>query len=248
MNKKTKKKVVESARLMDENTPFGITEAFNQLRTNIMYTPNDSDGCPVYGITSAEMSVGKSTISANLALSFAQLGQKVLLVDADMRRPTQHKIFGLGSDQKGLSELLYEIIKDDASVMKLARGNTTIITSGAIPPNPSALMLGKKIGELIEKWKKEFDIIFIDLPPVGMVTDPLTISDKINGYVFVATVNKSDARNVNEAIDTITQVGAKIVGIVINGTNPKGEYKYKYKYGYKRGYYYAQDYTSHSED
>ena len=233
MKKKNLPNVPENAKLMDENTPYAIKEAFNQLRINIMYHPNNSEGCPVYGITSAEMGVGKSTVIANLAVSFAQLGQRVLIVDADMRRPTQHKILGVGHKSNGFSELLSDIIKDDASVMKNSRENVSVITSGALPPNPSALMLSKKVGELIEKWKREFDIIFIDLPPVGIVTDPLTISDKLTGYIIVATVNKSDARYLNAAIDAINQIGADIVGLVINGADPKGN-DYNYKYQYKR--------------
>ena len=241
VRRRVRRRVQEKARLVDETTPFAITEAFDQLRTNIMYTPHDAEGCPVYGVTSAEMSVGKSTITANLALSFAQLGKKVLLVDADMRRPTQHKIFELGKENNGLSELLSEIANDDAALIKRPHENLNIITSGAIPPNPSALMLGKKIGKLINKWKNEYDIVFIDLPPVGMVTDPITISEHISGYVMVATINKSDARHVNDAIDAVEQVGAKIIGLVINGINPKGEgYRYSkngYKYEYRYGYY-----------
>ena len=251
---KKKKQLVrarERGRLMDEKTPFAIKEAFNRLRTNIMYYPNDEEGCPVYGITSVEMSVGKSTISANLAVSFAQLGQKVLLVDADMRRPMLHKIFQIEDkdEKKGFSELLSGIISDDVSVMYTLKDNVSFISSGAIPSNPSALMLGKRIGELIEKWKHEFDIIFIDLPPMGVVTDPLTISDKINGYIMVASVDKSDAKHVNEAADKINQIGSKVVGLVVNGVNPRGEdYKYRYKYRYRYRYRYKEDYATYKKD
>lgn len=243
--KKTQKRVQEKVRLLDENTPFAITEAFNQLRTNIMYTPNDSEGCPVYGITSAEMSVGKSTISANLAYSFAQLGKKVLIVDADMRRPTQHKFFCDRKSSEGLSELLSDIRNDYTSLVckPFDEMSLDVLCSGAIPPNPSALMLSKKIGELIGEWKKDYDIVFIDLPPVGMVTDPLTISSYINGYIMVVTMNKSDARAVNGALEAIEQVGAKVIGVVANGISSKGNggKGTKYAYNYTYGYYYKQD-------
>ncbi len=237
--KRKDKKPQEAMRLIDDNTPFAIKEAFNQLRTNIMYSPNDRDGCPVYGITSAEMGVGKSTISANIARSFAQAGKKVLIVDADMRLPTQHKLYGIEKNHAGLSELLSEIENEDKNVICEINDSLSLITAGSIPPNPSALMLSKKIGELIEKWRHEYDIVFIDLPPVGLVTDPITISTHINGYVIVVTVDKSEARAVNDCIEQIKQVDAQIVGVVINGTQAKSKnYNYKkhsytYQYEYK---------------
>ncbi len=243
MKNKIKKTGQEKARLVDETTPFAVKEAFNQLRTNIMYSrTDDRNGCPVYGITSAEMSVGKSTITANLAMSFAQLGKKALIIDADMRRPTQGKMFGLPKDRVGMSELLSQIAETDEGVVCSPVPNLYLVASGSIPPNPSELMLGKRIGELIDKWRQEYDIIFIDLPPVGMVTDPLTISDHISGYLMVITINKSDTKHVNAAIEQLKKVNAKIVGTVINGTHAKGSYynysKYKYDYNY---HYYNQD-------
>ncbi len=235
MKKKHRRKSQEKARLIDETTPFAIKEAFNQLRTNIMYSRSDDlDGCPVYGITSADIGAGKSTISANLALSFSQLGKKVLLVDADMRRPTQETMFGGEKNQIGLSELLSHIVESDTEAICAISPTLSLITSGATPPNPSELMLGNKIGELITKWRQEYDIVFIDLPPVGILTDPITISDHINGYIIVVTVNKSEVKSTNDAISQLKQVN-KIVGMVINGAHAKGsDYSQDmYEYGYK---------------
>ena len=151
---KNKEKVLGSVRLLDADTPFAVREAFNQLRTNIMYSAHDSEGAPVYAITSAAQGVGKSTVSANVALSFSQAGQKVLLIGADMRCPTQYKFFGYEKKQPGFSELLSGIVKEPASAISAYSDNLHIITSGCIPPNPSALLMSNKLSTLVKQWKK----------------------------------------------------------------------------------------------
>ena len=243
-NKKPQRR--RSVRLINDKTPFAIRESFNQLRTNILYTPNDIDGCPVYAITSAEMSVGKSTVSANLALSFANADKNVLLIDADMRRPTQHRIFGYNRKQAGLSELLAGVKDSDTDVICTPFTGLDVITSGIIPPNPSELLHSKKLAVYLKKWRSEYDLVLIDLPPVGVVTDPVTIADQVNGYIIVAMSDKSDARRINGAIKTIRMTGAKIIGLVINGTSLRGDGKHKYGdrgYGYKKSYSYKYGYN-----
>lgn len=230
---KSPKILLSKARLIDDTTPFAIKEAFNKLRTNLMYTAHS--GCPVYGVTSAEAGVGKSTITANLAVAFAQSGKKTLLIDADMRRPAIYKYFGYNKKQNGLSELISGICSTDEGTVSTPIDNLGVITSGMIPPNPAELLLSELLPKLVEKWREEYDVIFIDMPPVGVVADALNVSELISGYVFVMMANKSKAQNVNSAIALIEQVGASITGLVINGTNPKegsyGKNKY-YQYGY----------------
>ena len=243
MKKRNVKTKISVTRLINDSTPFAIKEAFNQLRTNIMYSAHDSEGAPVYAITSAEQSVGKSTVSANLALSFSQAGQKVLLVDADMRRPTQYKFFGYDKKQCGFSESLSGIVKGPSDAISVYSEKLHVLTSGCTPPNPSALLVSSRLKVLIEQWKKEYDIIFIDLPPVGVVSDPSDIAGHVDGYVFVTRANVSNSVNVNSAIDCLKSVGAKITGLVVNGTSHKGSEskayargKYHYKYGYTYEY------------
>ena len=240
-----KKSQARITRKLDDQTPFAIKEAYNQLRTNLMYTAKDSSDCPIYAVTSAEPGDGKSTVISNLAISFAQADKKVLLIDADMRRPVQHQEFELNKKQTGLSELLSSIAEYDPAMLSNPQPHLYVLTSGCIPPNPSELMLGKKLEELLAQWRKEFDIIFIDLPPVGIVSDPLSVASLVNGYIFVIRANKTDAKNLNSAIATLEQLKAKILGIVLTASNLKGERSYKYKYSSKYGYSYS--YTSHKE-
>jgi capsular exopolysaccharide synthesis family protein len=236
MSKKNTKNISTTPKLLTENTPFAIKEAFNQLRTNLMYMSHDGDGCPVYAITSATENVGKSTISSNLAIAYSQINKKVLLIDADMRLPVQYNVFGYDRDKAGLSELLSDIVKNYKEVLVSPMPNLDIVPSGCLPPNPSELITSNKFYELMEKWKREYDIIFIDLPPAGVVSDPIAISSLVSGYILVAMTNKSDAKHIKTVIANIENVGSKIVGLVLNGTNIKGRLS---KYSYQHKYYYG---------
>ena len=214
-------------KVLTDNAPFAIREAFNQLRTNLMYTMSgDCNGAPVYGITSTSENAGKSTVIVNLAISFAQLDKKVLLIDGDMRCPVIHKHFSIDAHNVGLSELISGISKD--VIVKDIRPNLDIITSGRIPPNPSELITSPRFAQYIEEWKQSYDIIFIDFPPVGVVTDSIANHTNITGYIFTIRAGQCNAKEITASIETIEQVGAKIVGIVLNDHNIKGSDRYKH--------------------
>lgn len=236
-----KKMNIKKARMIDSTTPFAIKEAYNQLRTSLMYTATDTDTCPVYAVTSAEAGDGKSTVISNLAVSFAQAKKKVLLIDADMRRPVQHQHFTLNKKQTGLSELLSGISAYEPTLLSNPMPSLYVLTSGCVPPNPAELMLSKKFEELLTEWRKNFDVIFIDLPPVGIVSDPLSVTTLADGYILVVRANKTDARHLNSAITTLEQVNAKVLGVVLAGASLKGEGSYKSKYS--KGYEYVYAYS-----
>lgn len=225
-------KNVTDVRLVDENTPFAIREAFNLLRTNLMYTiTEDTEGCPVYAMTSAGESTGKSTVIANLALSFTNLSKRVLLIDGDMRCPSLHRFFQLNPKQSGLSELLSGIETD--VMIRDVRPGLDIISSGRIPPNPSELVTGSRFAELLAEWKTAYDIIFIDFPPVDILTDALAVSQSITGYLFTVRSGKNNAKAINGAIHQIEKIGAKIVGVILNDYNMKGTKSYHYGHYYQ---------------
>lgn len=216
-----------SKKILKDDSPFAIREAFNLLRTNLMYTMSDnSDGAPIYAVTSTTENAGKSTVIANLAISFAQIDKKVLLVDGDMRCPVVHSHFDIDSHNNGLSELISGIKKD--VVLKDVYPNLDIITSGRIPPNPSELITSPRFAEYIEQWRKEYDIVFIDFPPVGIVTDSIANCKMITGYIFVVRSGQCSAKSINASINAMEQVGAKIAGIVLNDHNIKGSDRYKH--------------------
>ncbi len=218
--KKNKKKGILPTRLLEDSTPFAVRESFNQLRTNLMYTMTELDSCPIYAITSVTEDSGKSTVITNLALSFTQIGKKVLLIDGDMRCPVVHRFFRLDSRRDGLSELISGIQTD--VIYKDIRPNLDLITSGRIPPNPSELLTSPRLKALLDEWKKEYDVIFIDFPPIGVVTDAIAVCQHITGYLFDIRSGQNSAKSVTMAIDSMRQVGAKIVGVVLNDYNIKG--------------------------
>lgn len=237
---KQNKNISVYTRSLDDSTPFAVKEAFSQLRTNLLYTPHSGEGCPVYAVTSAEENVGKSTISANVAIAFSQINKRVLLIDADMRRPAVHSFFGYDKKQTGLSELLSEIVTSDTDAISSPLPNLSVITSGCIPPNPAELISSQNFLDLINKWKLEYDVIFIDMPPTGIVTDPLIIASAVTGYLLIAMENRSDSKKLSAVASSIEQVGGKIVGAVLNATSSKSGKAYKYtskKYQSYNSYY-----------
>lgn len=223
---KNKKKEIKidsrNYRLIDENAPFAVRESFGLLRTNILYTHAEGEGAPVFGITSAEEGAGKSTITANLGVSFAQIKKKILIIDADMRCPRQSVFFEYDKEAVGLSEILVGMVKDKKeAIISTPGGYLDILPSGHIPPNPSELILSSRFAELINELKPDYDFIFIDFPPVGVVADALSVVSLLSGYIFVIRSNVSDYVRVSEIIENFEKVNANIAGIVLSDVNLK---------------------------
>lgn len=214
-------------RVLKDTSPFAVREAFNHIRTNLMYTrKDDQNGSPVYAITSAGESTGKSTVIANLAIAYTKINKKVLVIDADMRCPVQDLIFELDNEHVGLSEILSSIINDPAdAISNTSFEKLDVITSGAIPPNPSELLLSARFSEIIEKFRHIYDVVFIDFPPIDIVTDAIATFNSLTGYIFVVRANQSDSKNVRTTVETMERLGAKILGIVLNDVNIKSTKK-----------------------
>lgn len=230
--KKKLNEVLETKTLTSD-VPFAIREAFNQLRTNLMYTiADDSEDAPVFAITSSSENTGKSLIIANLAISFSQLDKKVLLIDADMRCPVLHDYFGFDDKKQGLSDYISGIASD--VIIRNVRENLDLITSGRIPPNPSELLTSPRFTTCLNNWKKQYDIIFIDFPPIGIVTDSVANFKSITGYIFTIRSGKSTAKKINSSIEAMERLGAKIVGVVLNDYDIKGSGYYHHSHRYTK--------------
>ena len=208
-----------------EKAPKSIdAEAYRSLRSNIEYSSFDDEYRAIV-VTSSVPGEGKSTTSGNLALSLAQSGNKVLLVDCDMRKPSIHKKFKI-SNMSGTAELLLrkESFED---VANFYNENLTIITAGKIPPNPSEMLAARAMTAFIKEMKEEFKYIILDTPPLQAVTDAQVLSTKVDGVLLIIRAGSTKRDAVLNSVDLIKKVQGKVIGTVLNGVdNKKNSYYY----------------------
>ena len=219
-----------------------VSESFRSLRTNVKYASVDK---PIRRliITSPTPEDGKTTIATNLAIALAQGSSQVVLIDADLRRPRVHKVFGL-ENKVGLSSLFVQPeIYLDGNFHTVKTENLQILPSGGTPPNPSELLGSRKMNEILKQLEEKFDIILLDTPPVLTVTDAVALSSSVDGVMVVAKIGKTKQAALMQAIEQLRQVNANIVGIVINDVDTRSA-RYYYYY---RNYYYDH-YSSYYSD
>ncbi len=234
-NKKSKngKKIIlrnYDNKLMNLSSPFYVTEAFNSLRTNLVYSAV-AEKNPVYVITSDVAGAGKTIVAANLSISFANLGKKVLLVECDMRCPSFSKVFGK-KIENGTSELLAAMYHNTEDVVTdVGVESLDVVFGGKIPPNPSELLSSPRMHELVSDWKSKYDIIVLDMPPIGEVFDAGVVSSVVNGYVLAVRCNHSSISDIRESLDRVKAVNGNMLGIVVNDIDPKTSKRYKVYYG-----------------
>jgi capsular exopolysaccharide synthesis family protein len=227
-----KKKVLQQVarKLIASSNPKSfVSEQYRTLRTNINFSMPKGELQTVL-VTSASPGEGKSTTSSNLAVVFAQENKRVLLVDADMRKPTSHYTFHV-TNTLGLSNLLTRQSTFDETVKETSIEGLHIITSGPIPPNPAELLSSVTMDLLIEELKKHYDIIVFDAPPTLSVTDAQVLSNKCEGTIFVVnskTTNKDNAAKAKELLDSAK---AHILGVVINNYELNKDNNYYQYYG-----------------
>lgn len=227
---------IERSKLLTPSSPFAVKEAYVQLRTNMLFSvaTTASETSKVFAFSSSNPREGKSISASNIAISFAMMEKKTLLVDCDMRKPNIHRLWGLDSD-RGMSNLLTNI--GDCVVHKVKNLPLDIITAGKIPPNPSELLASKNFTQAIAKFRSLYDIVIIDTPPVNEVADGIIVAQNIDGIVFIVRSGVTLKPELKNALEYLDQNSSKICGILVNGVNPKTE-KYSYRsYYYKRGYY-----------
>ena len=220
---------------------FQAKEAFKMLRTNVEFS---GDELKVIAVTSCVPDEGKSTLSYQLALSFAEKGKKTLLIDADLRKSVIQKNTASGNVSKGLTSFLVGKEKLMDVLVGTDEPNFFMIFAGQVPPNPSELLGSARFDSMIEAARKTFDVVIIDTPPVGSVIDAVIVSSRVDGIVLVikhASISYQLARHVKEQLSAS---GTKILGVVLNGVGGSGRgfygkyygkrYRSNYGYGYRQ--------------
>ena len=210
-----------------------VSEAYRSLRTNIQYCQADA---PVRTaiVTSSGPGEGKSTSVANLAITFAQMGAKTLIIDADLRRPVLHGIFGVKRGE-GLTNVLAGKATFDEVLRPTKIDNLDLITSGVLPPNPSELLASKAMDRFIQEVQSRYEVVLFDSPPVIAVTDAAILSRKLDGVVLVMKSGSTNRDALLRAKQLLNNVNAHVFGITVNGVNVEnmyGSYYYYYHYYY----------------
>lgn len=204
-----------------------ISEQFKTIRTNIQFSIFDKE-IKTIAVTSDSVGAGKSTIAANLAISFSMQGKKVILIDSDMRKPTIHQFFEF-SNQDGLTSLLTDRSIDFKNMVHHTEiENLFILTSGIIPPNPSELLASKRMDELLVELEKEYDLVIFDLPPVMVVTDAQIMASKVDGTIFVIRKDNSTKDKIMQSKTLLQKVNANVIGVILNRKKAEENLDYSY--------------------
>ncbi|MEE1185924.1 MAG: CpsD/CapB family tyrosine-protein kinase [Acutalibacteraceae bacterium] len=216
--------------ILTNDSPFIIKEAYKATRTNIYFTLSSVKGCKVIAFTSSKQDEGKSTTCINLAISFSEANNKVLVIDADMRMCSVHKLVGI-ENKGGLSNVLVGFTKLNEIITHTDYG-FDVITAGPTPPNPSELLSLEVMSELIDVLKEHYDYIFIDTPPINVVSDALNIADCVSGYVVVVKNGLTTYDDVENIKTKVEFANSKIIGFILNAAKKRnGSSRYKnFKY------------------
>lgn len=201
---------------------FPVGNAYQILQVNLKFLRSDKPLKSIV-VTSSVAKEGKSDVSANLAVTMAQAGRRVLLVDADMRHPIQHHIWGL-TNAIGLSNVILGEVSLDAAVQEVMP-NLEVLSSGVLPPNPVAMLDSQRMATLISNFGRDYDLVIFDTPPLSGIADAAVLSTLTDGILLVVRPGVVDLNSANAAKEFLTQSGQKVLGIVINGVNTKNEPK-----------------------
>ncbi|MBU0508991.1 polysaccharide biosynthesis tyrosine autokinase [bacterium] len=232
---------VESRMITRFSPRSPVSEAYRSLRTNIQFADIDTPK-RVLLMTSTTSKEGKSTTAVNLAITLAQMGSRVLLIDSDLRRPALHNFFSMDKTY-GVTNALIGSLSFDDVVKQTGVDKLDVITSGDIPPNPAELVASENMKRFIEEARSRYDYVILDSPPVIAVTDAAVLATRVDGAILVVSSGTVSRREVQRGISLLQNVGSGILGVVLNALDIKkiyGSYYYYFHY-YQYYYYYGSE-------
>ncbi|MGW5887056.1 CpsD/CapB family tyrosine-protein kinase [Priestia megaterium] len=217
-------------RLLAHNSPKDpVAEQYRTIRTNIQFSGADQEIKSIV-LTSTGPGEGKSTTASNLATVYAQQGLRVLLIDADLRKPTAHYTFRL-ENHVGLTNVLTKQSKLEQAVQGTEVPELFLLTSGPIPPNPAELLASNNMTELLKEMKEQFDMVIFDTPPVLAVADAQILANQVEGSILVVSSGKTDKEAAIKAKELLLKANAKVLGAVLNNRKMEEGSDYYYYYG-----------------
>lgn len=221
----------------DEPDSFS-SEVYRMIQANLKFLTSDKPPKAIL-VTSSVPEEGKSSVVANLAAAIAQLGRNVLLIDGDLRRSSQHHLWGVDNN-KGLKDIIADN-QSPISTIKKPMANLSLITSGLVQSNPLALLDSPEISDLIGRSRREYDLILIDAPPLAVTADVLTLSKLVDGILFVTRPGIVELESAELAQEALTTSGQKVLGMVVNGVKPNDFDRYSYHGRYGKNYFTTKD-------
>jgi capsular exopolysaccharide synthesis family protein len=234
MGKGKRKEKHEEGVYVAENPLSPISEGFRSLRTNLEFASIDKP-IRTLQVTSAGPSEGKSTIAINLAAVVAQGERRVLLVDADLRKPALHQFLDI-SNRRGLVDILRDPDMLDEVIIELEEPRMKVVTSGKQPPNPAELLASERMDQILAELMEIADLVIIDTPP-AIISDPIALSAKVDGVLVVVEPGKTKIGAAQVLMEQLSRSGARVLGAVLNPVSRRSSHYYT-KYNYHSSYYY----------
>jgi tyrosine-protein kinase Etk/Wzc len=221
----------------------GLAEAYRNVRSSILFSTPEKDQCRVIAVTSAVPKEGKTTTCLNMAVSMAQAGMRVLLVDGDLRRGELHKFYGLEGG-RGLADVLTGQAKPESVIQRTGLHNLDLVATGPFPPNPAELILHGEFNSFLDFARRTYDRVFIDCPPIMAVSEAAILSSMVDGVLLIVWAGQTSRKLSQLAAQLLQQRGARIIGCILNNLEfgRVGYYYYSTYYGYYN-YNYRYDQT-----
>lgn len=227
----------DAKKTLHKNLEFTATEQYKLIRANLDFTLPENEKCPVIGVTSSMRGEGKSTTAINLSYVFAEKGSRVLLIDADLRLPSIAKKLEMKSTP-GLTDLLRGQGAQMSEFQSHVLRNWFILPSGDIPPNPSELLGSSRMENILKQLREHFDYVIIDLPPVNLVSDAVSISSLISGMIVIIREEYTEKKELERCFRQLRLSNVNVLGCVMNGARSSGSSYNRYK-KYKYYKYYS---------